>query len=391
MYQLGHICRTYRNNPWNRPYKDRIDTLKNAKRMDRNTAAFIYPAFDSSTFRYRGYNIAETLEYSMWWAGSYFQTEDLPLLMEDLSAVDVAVMIRCAWDDVLEDFISLARGRGIRLCYDADDLVCHPKYMPQMIEALGLDKKTEWDFWFGTTARYFMVFNVCDFVIATNEYLAGILKHDFGKPCYVIKNYLNWIQEDVSQQYFEEKISMDAEKPFLIGYFSGSPTHKKDLAAVLPELEEFLTAHENAVLQIAGFMDLPEAYTGLAERGKIRLVPFQTVTGLQYEQAKVDVNIVPLVNNEFSNCKSELKYFESAIVGTVTCATPSYAYAHAIKNAENGYLCKQGEWLPVLEKLYGDPVSTDQQTYIRQRALEEYSGRKQAGLVEDVLGRILRA
>lgn len=391
MYQLSHICRMYRNNPWNRPYEHRIETLKNAKRMDRNTVAFIYPGFDSSTFRYRGYNISETLEYSMWWAGAYFQMEDLPLLREDLHAVDVVVMIRCAWDDELEDFMSLARSRGVRLCYDVDDLVCHPKYMPQMIEALGLDKGTEWNFWFGLTARHSMILNACDFMIVTNEYLAGHLKNDFGKPCYVIKNYLNWIQEDVSQQYFEEKILLDAQKPFLIGYFSGSPTHKKDLMTAMPELEEFLMAHENAVLQIVGFMELPEAYNGLVDRGKIRFVSFQTVTGLQYEQAKADVNIVPLVNNEFSNCKSELKYFESAVVGTITCATPSYAYAHAIEHTENGYLCRPGEWLPTLEKLYESGVSVKQQQYIRQKALEEYSGRKQIGLVEGVFSQILKA
>ena len=73
---------------------------------------------------------------------------------------------------------------------------------------------------------------------------------------------------------------------------------------------------------------------------------------MQREQAKVDINIVPLVNNEFSNCKSELKYFETAIVGTPTCATPSFTYSSAIENGENGYLCEKGEWLRAFEKLY---------------------------------------
>ena len=116
--------------------------------------------------------------------------------------------------------------------------------------------------------------------------------------------------------------------------------------------------------------------------------PFQTFTDLQVEQAKVDLNIVPLVNNQFSNCKSELKYFETAIVGTITCATPTYTYRQAITHGDNGYLCEAGEWLPVFEKIYAEGVSTEKKQYICKRALEEYGSKSQLKHLEYVFNTV---
>lgn len=390
MYQLELTKEKYRENPWSKPYKDRIEILKNAKKKNRKSVAFLYPHFDSSTFRYRGYNIAETMEYSYHWSGSYFELGELHKLLKELSYIDVLVMIRCAWEPDLEEFIIKAKNKGIKLCYDVDDLIYNPDHMPSVIEALGLDKELEWNYWFGLTRRNYIIANLCDALITTNGFLANYLKQDFDRPCYVIKNYLNWMQEDVSCEYFVQKQKSISKKPFIIGYFSGSPTHLRDLMMIMPELEEFLNKHENTKFRIVGYMDLPIAYNYLVESGKIEFIPFQTMMGLQYEQAKVDVNVVPLVNNEFSNCKSELKYFESAIVGTITCATPSYTYSNAIINGDNGYLCKEKGWLPVFENLYINGIGKEQQKHIRERALEEYSYKNQIKLVESVFEDILR-
>ena len=160
MYRLERTKDSYRVEPWAIPYERRIGVLKAAKAAGRHTAAFLYPHFDSSTFRYRAYN---------------------PL---------------------------------------------------SVIEALGLSNETELDFWFGQTERNCMTAKMCDSMITTNQCLAEHLQEDFGKPCYVLQNYLNWVQEKVSQEYFEAKRALEPEKPFIIGYFSGSPTHEKDLMVV---------------------------------------------------------------------------------------------------------------------------------------------------------------
>ena len=57
---------------------------------------------------------------------------------------------------------------------------------------------------------------------------------------------------------------------------------------------------------------------------------------LQKSIAEVDVNIAPLQENAFTNCKSELKYFEAAIVGTWTIASPTVPFAAAMTTAPSG-------------------------------------------------------
>lgn len=391
MYRLEQTRNRYREEPWMKPYEERMSVLKNARASGRKTAAFLYPHFDSSTFRYRGHNIAQTLEYSFRWSGACFQKEDMEALMDDLAYMDVLMVVRCAWSETLEEFLKAAGNRGIKLCYDVDDLIYHPKHMPSVISALGLHLDVELDFWFGQTQRHCLAAQLCDAVSATNGYLAGHLREDFGKPCFVLKNYLNWVQEEVSAEYFAAKQQLEAERPFVIGYFSGSHTHVKDLMTIMPQLEEFLANYEDAVFQIAGYMELPDSYNYLIQKGKIRFVPFQSFIGLQYEQAKVDVNIVPLLNNAFSNCKSELKYFESAIVGTVTCAAPVYSYAQAITDGENGYLCQEGRWLETWEQLYaqGEEERRKQQRLVRKRALEEYANKNQLEAVESIFDHLV--
>ncbi len=59
---------------------------------------------------------------------------------------------------------------------------------------------------------------------------------------------------------------------------------------------------------------------------------------------EVELNLAPLQDNRFTNCKSELKYFEAAITGTLTIASPTYAFRNALRDGENGFLANDTEW-----------------------------------------------
>ena len=65
---------------------------------------------------------------------------------------------------------------------------------------------------------------------------------------------------------------------------------------------------------------------------------------LQRLLGTVEFNLMPLQSNAFTDCKSELKYFEAASVGTLSIASPSFTYRRAIQDGKNGYLSKAHEW-----------------------------------------------
>jgi hypothetical protein len=69
---------------------------------------------------------------------------------------------------------------------------------------------------------------------------------------------------------------------------------------------------------------------------------------LQVKIAEVDINIAPLQQNDFTHCKSELKFFEAAAVGTWTCATRSYTFERAIVEPALGTITENGNWEDVL-------------------------------------------
>ena len=58
----------------------------------------------------------------------------------------------------------------------------------------------------------------------------------------------------------------------------------------------------------------------------------------------VEINLIPLQDNIFTNCKSELKYFEAGIAGTISVASPTYTLRQSIRDGENGYLARTFEW-----------------------------------------------
>jgi hypothetical protein len=81
------------------------------------------------------------------------------------------------------------------------------------------------------------------------------------------------------------------------------------------------------------------------------------VSQLLDEYASLDINIAPLeVGNAFCEAKSELKYFEAALVGVPTIASPTRPFAESIKNGETGFLARcESEWRHHSERLIVDP------------------------------------
>jgi glycosyltransferase involved in cell wall biosynthesis len=70
---------------------------------------------------------------------------------------------------------------------------------------------------------------------------------------------------------------------------------------------------------------------------------------LQAAISQVDVNIVPLQENLFTDSKSELKFFEAGIVRTVTLASPTDIFRRVIENGINGFLSPADSWFDLLE------------------------------------------
>ena len=145
----------------------------------------------------------------------------------------------------------------------------------------------------------------------------------------------------------------------------------------LPEVFEFMGRYKKTKLRIVGWMDFDKRAKELLDDGRIEQIPSVDFRKLQRLICEVNVNIAPLVVNDFTNCKSELKFFEAAVVETTTIASPTYTFGKAISDGRNGFLAYPGEWYEKLEYLYQHPrENTEIAKRARDYVLTHYYGKK---------------
>ena len=376
MYKLSDL-HEYDPEPWNTDLYERIRFVNRCVAEKKKIVLEIYHHADTSTFRYRCYNVFQQMKDHEEWRTVYFFHHELQHAVSFLESVCCVILVRVMWTYDLQCFIDCVKMKKIPLLFDVDDLVFDVDYLPLVFNTLRMDFNDE-----NSVNGQFCYFGRLDYTarqadgyIATNDYLGKILQNKYERPFGVIPNFLNDEQMRVSEGLRSQKKRKQSVRPFTIGYFSGSPSHANDFTVVSPELIQLMKKYSDIHLLVVGFMEFPSQMRHFIDLGRVRFKPLVDFIALQKLIAEVDVNLVPLIDNTFTNCKSELKFFEAAIVDTPTCATPTYTYRSCISTAHNGFLCRQGEWFPVLESIYLEKTDT---ASILKRAYEDsvanYSG-----------------
>lgn len=342
--------------PWKLPLEQRLHKLSNHLAAGYKVNVFLYEKPDSSTFRYRVYNMAQALEASARWRAVFFFADELDQIQAAVLGCQLVTIARFRWTFALETLITAVRTQGIPVAFDTDDLVFDLAHVPALANVQNIDQRTdaELNFWFSYAARVQISAQLADAMLTTNDYLGCFLQAQFQKPVHVIRNFLNHEQVDFSATCLLEKRQTNDQKPFTIGYFSGSPSHYFDLHSIADELCDLLDEFPDIQILVAGYMNFAPRLQAYADQGRIRFHKFVDFLTLQRLIAEVDVNIAPLYPNDFTECKSELKYFEAALVETLTVATPTFAFKQAIQSGQNGYLCQQGQWYDTIKAIYHD-------------------------------------
>lgn len=337
--------------PWATPLAQRLAGMCQGRRR----VAYYYDVPDSSTFRYRGYNMAQALalDGAGPWRGGCFYRADLAHRHELAQQADVLVVCRAGYDHTLAALLAAFRAEGKPVLYDVDDFVFDPGFIHLLMDTLCVDKRQPefWRFWQATLAAQQATLQHCDASITTNGHLAGLLRQVRGHDVAIVPNFMNQQQLDVSAQVYRNKqggACVDDGR-IVFGYFSGSPSHQHDLAIVEPALSRLMQADPRVHLMLVGHIEPGQALRACP--GRIIRQPFQDFVNLQRLIGTVHYNLMPLQANVFTDAKSALKYFEAAAVGTVSLASPSYNYSLAIEHGRTGYLAQAHQWDRLLQQV----------------------------------------
>jgi glycosyltransferase involved in cell wall biosynthesis len=361
--------------PWSEPWAaESFASRISALRHGRTRVAYYYDLPDSSTFRYRVYNMIQVLRHhEEGIRASWFCRADSGYFDRIVDCCDVLVICRARYTDRLGSMIERAKNLGRTIIFDVDDLVVDTQYTHLLMTTLDQDTDSEADLdhWFGYIARIGAVLRLCDRVITTNEYLASRIRACSGKDIRIVPNFINREQLEYSLQLLTaKKVARFArDERIHLGYFSGSPSHDNDFELISDALARLLDKDSRLHIRLVGYLNVKGDVVRHNER--IERVGMHDFINLQHLIGSTEINLVPLQNNAFTNCKSELKFFEAGVVGTITVASPVFAYRHAVTDGINGFLADTCEWE---EKLHSaiDTLGCDRTSYteIAERAFE---------------------
>jgi glycosyltransferase involved in cell wall biosynthesis len=344
MFDLQAIPGPAYTDPWQQSWAQRYTQL--CQRPMR--IAYYYERANNSTFRYRAYNMVQVLNETPGSdiSASYFFEADQEHFSNIAAQADLLVICRTHYSPILLRLALLFKAKGKPVLFDVDDLVFDTRYTHLLINSLNQDADDGAILvnWFADNARLGEALRLCDGALTTNDFLAQKIKAFHDVPVAVVPNFINKEQLAVSEALYAQKLVSGFRRTgdIHIGYFSGSPSHALDLAVMEEGLCEILASRPDVKLVMVGYIEPSAALRPFKQQ--IIHHEFQNFLALQSLIASVDINLMPLQVNSFTNCKSELKYFEAAIVGTLSLASPSHTYQRAIQHGHNGFIAKGHEW-----------------------------------------------
>jgi glycosyltransferase involved in cell wall biosynthesis len=371
--------------PWTSSLSKRFADLKRGSPR----IAYFYEQPDNSTFRYRVYNMIQALGAAdSPISASYFCLDDLAYEDHIVASCDALVICRAKYSHAINRLVANAKGRGCKVFFDVDDFIFDTRYAHLIVNTLDQDLAHPrlWDFWYGYIGRIGGTLRLCDHAIVTNAFLAERVRAFNDMPVSIIPNFLNLEQLTRSDAIYGQKktAAFARDERIHLGYFSGTPTHNRDFALVCDMLARLLRDDPRLVLRVAGYFQMPDALRKLD--GRVEVCPFRDFINLQTLIGSTEINLVPLQDNAFTHCKSELKYFEAAVAGTVSIATPTGMLRESIRDGVNGYLAGTFDWPDRIYRVidtigdYADMAQTS-----RDQARRIYHWSEQAKVIERVL------
>jgi glycosyltransferase involved in cell wall biosynthesis len=245
-----------------------------------------------------------------------------------------------------------------------------------------------WNWWFAAFARMRQAMDFADEIIVTNTYLAERTREVIDKPVRIVPNFMGAEQIEYSRALVAAREASGSRRDgnLHLGYFSGTPTHNRDFAIAAGAVARLLRTDERIRLRLVGYLQLKDSpLSGLEDQ--IDVVAPTNYMELQRLIAETEVNIAPLQDNRFTNCKSELKYFDAAAVAIPTLASPTYTMTNAIDQGVTGMLVRVDEWDAALQAIVSDydNVGAPMGRAAYEHAIEGYSPTAMLGRLVEAL------
>ena len=272
-------------------------------------------------------------------------------------AGELVLAYRVKWTEGFGALCDACRARSIPMVYDIGDLIFDPELMRGHDFAYLDDKPAEVrQAWIDDAVGYRRALCACDAVIATNVPLAdaaaALVPH-----AYVVPNALTAEFRALADALIAARPDAPPDALTRLGYASGTPTHRRDFAVMVPALATALAADARLRLVVVGYLALDDYPALQAVRDQIEQrarVPFAQ---FPHEVARYDISLAPSeVGNPFCEAKSDFRMIIASGLAIPTIASPIRSMRDAIDHGATGLLASSTpDWVAAITALAHDP------------------------------------
>lgn len=257
--------------------------------------------------------------------------------LDDLAWADIVVVQRgFPGPDRVRHFEAVRRS-GIPLAYETDDPI-----------HLMSEDHPDWKILGPSIPHIRTIIERADALILSTPALSELFPGD--RPRIVVPNALDeelWPRRDIPEDTSPIRI-----------VFSGTPSHRDDLAATEAVLTTLLRRHGEGVRLFLMGCSLP----ALEAFPQVSRIPF-TADYAAYARClgelRPHIAVVPLLDTPFNRTKSAIKWLEMSACGAAGIYEDLPPYRSVVSDGETGILASsagQG-WLEAIERLVGDHPS----------------------------------
>jgi len=295
---------------------------------------------NQASFQYRCINQAEALHKADIQADA-FKIDEFNLA--DLNKYNIIVFHRVISTEAIELFMH--RHPEKTYIYDADDLIFAQSHLTILPD---IEKKS-------SESKHILLkelinkeklVRMCDYAIGSTP---AIVKQfiDMGLKAFMVPNLVN----DETIKAFN--IEPNVRDGITLGFVSGSQTHDDNLNLISPILAGLFNKYETLRLKIIGPIQLPEGLLDYQRR--IDQIDFVDFAKLSTVMSDIDINLAPLIKNQFNQGKSALKFLEASLLKIPTVASAIGGFKQTITSGDNGYLANTDkDWSLHLSRLIED-------------------------------------
>lgn len=279
--------------------------------------------------------------------------------------------------------INYAKNLRKIILFDVDDLIFDRDCLSKKVDSFrGQLSDSERAELLRGADLYREAMSLCHYAIASTPALAKKMEEVVGSGnSFVHRNGI----DAVINQYLEFSLPKLPRDYISIFYGSGTRTHDADFELVASTLIQILAKHKNVRLTIVGYLNLPDSLTPYANR--IERIKHLSIEPYLEFLSQADINIAPLEEGVFADCKSEIKWLEAAMLKIPSVVTGTQTYLEVLEDGVDALIAHTPQdWFDKLDVLVSNP---DLRHTIAQNAYAKAQRNYQPSIMADNLKNIL--